>query len=494
MADPTKSWFNEPIQARRDGIERPTNEAEVIAILRNAHAYPSPVRPVGSRHSMTPCISAQGPYGANTAAPWGTLVDMTGLVTLRADRPRDGDTSLSIDWDARPVTVTVPAGRTFIKVAHDLRELRHPEFPYGLAFRINTELGTLTIGAAACGATKDSSFPGEFGQVCSDVVGMRVVHPDGQVREYSEGNPADREALQALRCSYGLFGIVTEVTFRVYPLEYISIWHDKVKPQDEKRFTPTELRKHFNQWLGRERNQNAVFLYMFPYRHRIVAEMRRKPAFGEGEKKDVSFRLKTRNKFWEKGIHDWEAFARGTTLRHQLQDAFDKVLAEWLDSSLKLGQVNPVAQLVDFDIDDPGHKFTFSMWAFPEDQFPEILPRYFELCEAHESTYRSCLPHVSYHIARDERSILSYSHDGPVWTLDPICPENEVGWERFLDAFNEFCSTKGGVPLLNQTPRLKREHLVRAFGARLPTFEAERRRFDPQNRMLNDYFARLLKP
>jgi FAD/FMN-containing dehydrogenase len=35
---------------------------------------------------------------------------------------------------------------------------------------------------------------------------------------------------------------------------------------------------------------------------------------------------------------------------------------------------------------------------------------------------------------------------------------------------------------------------VRAFEARLPIFEAERRRFDPQNRMLNDYFARLLKP
>lgn len=487
MADPTKSWFNEPIQARRDGIERPTNEAEVIAILRNAHAYPSPVRPVGSRHSMTPCISAEAPHGATVAAPWGTLVDMRGFDRLCDSSGKRTDAKLRVDRSKDPATVRVPAGRTFIEVAHELKD-------QNLQFRINTELGTLTIGAAACGATKDSSFPGEFGQVCSDVVGMRVVHPDGQVRDYSEDNAADQQTLKALRCSYGLFGIATEVTFRVYPLQYISIWHKKVEPQSKKRFTSNELRRHFNEWLGRDRNQNAVFLYMFPYRHRIVAEMRRKPSTGEGEKKDFSFRLETRNKFWKEVIHDWNEVTRGTPIPRALQDAFDKVLATWLEESLRLCQVNPVAQIVDFDRSDPGHKFTFSMWAFPEDQFPEILPRYFELCERHEATYRSCLPHVSYHIARDERSILSYSHDGPVWTLDPICPQNEPGWAPFLDEFNEFCSESKGVPLLNQTPRLKREHLVRAFRAQLPTFEAERRRFDPQNRMLNDYFARLLKP
>ena len=82
---------------------------------------------------------------------------------------------------------------------------------------------------------------------------------------------------------------------------------------------------------------------------------------------------------------------------------------------------------------------------------------------------------------------------GPVWTLDPICPAGLQGWEPFLHEFNTFCSAKGGMPLLNQTPFLKREHVRKAFADCLPDFEAARRRFDPGDRMLNAYFAEFLQ-
>ena len=81
-----------------------------------------------------------------------------------------------------------------------------------------------------------------------------------------------------------------------------------------------------------------------------------------------------------------------------------------------------------------------------------------------------------------------------LWTLDPIGSGVEPGWHEFLKAFNErACKEWGGVPLFNQTPHLNRELVVRAFGERLARFEEVRRRFDPQGRMLNDYFARLLQ-
>ena len=102
------------------------------------------------------------------------------------------------------------------------------------------------------------------------------------------------------------------------------------------------------------------------------------------------------------------------------------------------------------------------------------------------------LPQVSYHIAKDRSSLLSYSHQSDVWTLDPIAAEGEPGWEKFAKAFNERCSAWGGTPLFNQTPFLERRHVLRAFGDRLDKFEATRRRFDPGQRMLNDYFAKLL--
>lgn len=477
-----ESWFGQSIQGPGGRIETPECEEDIIDILRDRDGFPSPVRPVGSRHSMTECISAQAANGAGKR--WGTLVDMT-----RFTKFSDG-TQLRID--RRSMTATVPAGRTFYKVAHELAAQQ-------LQFRVNTELGTLTMGAAACGATKDSSFPGEYGQVCADVVGIRLVKPDGKLAEYREG---DAE-LDALRCSYGLFGIVTEVTFRVYPLEYISIEHDRLKPAGGS-FTAAELKEAFDAWLGED--PRAVFLYLFPFRHRIVAELRRKPALGGAKPKDESLRMKVRNFFWEKGLHHWDNFTEkaqahlhAQKLAAKLQDGFDSALGEFLDKALRLARINPVSQIVDFD--RPGRasrRFTFSMWAFPEDRFCTILPEYLQLRESHEAALRSSLPDVSYHIACDRSSLLSYSYDGPVWTLDPICPVNDAGseWEHFLAVFNDFCSERGGVPLLNQTPYLKRAHVERAFrsGARdrLAEFESARRRFDPGNRMLNAYFADLL--
>src|SRR5512134_350158 len=205
-----QSWFGERIQSASGPVATPTSEEEVIGILTDPVRYPSPVRPVGSRHSMTPCMSAEAPREAGLPLRWGTVVEMTRLIRLRDGTGGPGDNSLRVipDPDEGWGTVTIPAGRTFLSVAQELNQQEPP-----WAFRVNTELGPLTIGAAACGATKDSSFPNEPGQVCHDVVGMRLIRPDGKSVELREDDPD----LEALRCSYGLFGIVTEVTCRVYP-------------------------------------------------------------------------------------------------------------------------------------------------------------------------------------------------------------------------------------------------------------------------------------
>ncbi len=98
---------------------------------------------------------------------------------------------------------------------------------------------------------------------------------------------------------------------------------------------------------------------------------------------------------------------------------------------------------------------------------------------------------MGYRIAADQSSLLSYSFDGPVMTFDP-CSTGNNGWEAFLHAYNELCSSLGSAPLFNQTAHLTREQVVRAFGDRLPRFETYRRRFDPGDRMLNSYFRSLL--
>ena len=101
------------------------------------------------------------------------------------------------------------------------------------------------------------------------------------------------------------------------------------------------------------------------------------------------------------------------------------------------------------------------------------------------------MPDVGYHIAHDEQSLLSYSFQGPVVTIDPVSTRNQ-GWDDFLWAYNEFCSERGGVPLLNQTYGVTRLQAEKAFKDRLKKFAEYRKAYDPNDRLLNDYFRDLL--
>ena len=98
----------------------------------------------------------------------------------------------------------------------------------------------------------------------------------------------------------------------------------------------------------------------------------------------------------------------------------------------------------------------------------------------------------AYRINADSSALFSYSFDGTVMTLDPVST-GEAGWEEFLVAYNEFCSQNGGVPVFSQCKLITRAQVEKAFGDRLNTFEGYRNRFDPADRLLNEYFRQLLK-
>ncbi|HEX9812321.1 MAG TPA: FAD-binding oxidoreductase [Burkholderiales bacterium] len=453
MASDNFNWYGD-IQCFEGEPARPRSESELVQIVRDIGRFPSPIRPMGSRHSVTPCMAARAASGER----WGTAVDM------RAFRG-----PMRVDREA--ATVTVLAGMTFLEAARELRD------KHGMQFRVNTELGTLTMGAAACGGTKDSSFPGEFGQVCADVVAVRLVTPDGEVRILKTGDPD----FDAVLGGYGLFGIATEITFRIVPHEFISMEHVEI--------SAAEFEAHGKQWLD---GRTAVFLYLFPYAPgggRIVAELRRKAGQGPTE---GTHRLAVRNLFWREALPEAAHIADRLPikpLRPHYLEAVQFVVRKFLDHALDLDRVSPVDQIVDFE--KGGKKFGFSMWAFPAESFAQVLSGYFEFCRRQD--YRTRLPHVSYHVAQDRHSLLSYSQDSDVWTLDPVSTGIEAGWNDFLRRFNDFCSDRDGAPLFNQTPHLERRHVVRAFGERLDRFESARRRFDPKDRMLNEYFAKLLR-
>ena len=193
MSAPTvKNWFGGITSNPSTVVEVRTVE-EIVAIVTDTERYPSPVRAVGSNHSTTGC---------------GTADDGTLIVTRKMDRILDIGTD----------TVTAQAGALYIDVNEELRK-------HGLQFFVNVELGNLTIGSACCGGTKDASMAGEFGQIASYAVGIKMVLPNGELFEVDESDP---ELLQVARSSYGLFGIVYEATFRVRKLAAMQVHHEEV--------------------------------------------------------------------------------------------------------------------------------------------------------------------------------------------------------------------------------------------------------------------------
>jgi D-arabinono-1,4-lactone oxidase len=76
-------------------------------------------------------------------------------------------------------------------------------------------------------------------------------------------------------------------------------------------------------------------------------------------------------------------------------------------------------------------------------------------------------------------------------TIDPVSTGNP-GWHDFLLAYNQFCSDRNGLPLLNQTFGVTPAIAKKSFGHRLQKLADTRRSYDPNNRLMNDYFKNLL--
>jgi len=427
----------------------PESAEDLVEIVTDEVRFPSPVRPAGSMHSTARMNGDDG----------GTMVDMKAMNRI-----------LHFTDD----TVTVEAGATYIVVSNALKER-------GLQFHVTTEIGNVTLGAMACAATKDSSFPGGFGQISSYVTAVRLVTPDGKLREITEDD--DPKEMQLIRSSYGLFGIIYEVTIKVRPTTALSVRHYSLSIDNFRRYYPIYKARGF-----------AVMYYIFPYVKRVVVELRKdNPAVPPKSRRRWSYR----NRFWRKYGPAVTLWIQRSTSNPRLRALADKlhffVLRQALVLVVRSDRTWPHAQIINYPRDPGANKYLFSMWAFREPGFFDILEEYCNFCIAYEAKtgYRCNLPSVGYSIARDVEALLSYSWEGATLSIDPASTGGKE-WEEFLRVYNDFCNQRRGVPLFNQTPFLTRDQVRRAFSTRLQQFAARRREADPKDRLLDSYFRELL--
>lgn len=434
-------------------LVRPETVEQLRAVLRDSAQFPGPVRAMGSYHSLTPCASS-----------FGTIVSMSGLKRV-----------VSIDSDN--MTLTAQAGLQLIEAAEVLRKHR-------LQFMLNIEIGNMTLGSAACCHTKDSLDGVEYGQVSSYVTRIKWVDPSGELNEASEErNP---ELLPLVRSSYGLCGIVYEVTFKIKPLEMVRFHYylyDVDKLTQDQVSQAIASNDTIVCWtVGRtvviQTRNRAIAL-----RHAWLTGMRRR-----GWSHIAAFVGRAIRRY-----------TPGTWLTNQLEDAAFAMLRLAYRFLHVIGgfSLHDPDKIINYERTPPSARYAFTFWAFPRADWVSNLKAYLEFSDDHfeQHGFRCNIPLGSYFIRRDTNSLLSYSYDGDIISIDPIhaYSERDKGaWEFFLQEFNAWAHQRGGTPLLNQSPFVQKAHVVAAYGERWQRLSKWIRTVDPNGRMLNAFFKELL--
>lgn len=444
----------------------PCDVGELMAVVRDP-SYPSPVRAVGELHSLNESIETDG-----------TVVFMTHFKSI--DPP-----------DLVSRTVTVGAGVRMIDLNNALKT-------HGLQLPVVPEIGNATAGAVACCGTKDSSL-GEDGrgQISSTVVAVRMVNAHGQDEHVV--NPND---LRLIRSSYGLLGIVYQVTFQVEERQQVWYEYKLIKLDDWLKTGKPLPAPASHEILG---GADGFLGFLLPYRHELIVERRRRIRRTRANRFTSVLdylKLRMRTFAWTTGARPFN-----TPLRHmprRMRQWMNNGWIHWLDRGfLKVFFVNMMCKFASYRADamidfkrPVSSYFDFTFWAFPVSTWGKVVPAYLDFCARflRERDFRPALPTEIYFIRRDDSALLSFSFDEDIYTLDMVnwSDEEPACWQSMNRAFNEFAAAHGGRPLLNQTKCLLPEVARRVWKPGWHELAKQRQQRDPDNRFQSSFLKDLL--
>jgi L-gulono-1,4-lactone dehydrogenase len=195
-------------------VSRPRSESELVALVERAATDRRPVKVVGAGHSFTPLVCTDG-----------DLVDLA-------------DYAAVLDVDRAASTVTVQAGIPLSRLSAELAG-------HGLALENLGDIAYQSIAGATSTATHGTGL--RFGNLSSQIVGLRIVTGDGSVIDATPDQHAD--VLDVARVGVGALGILSTVTVRCVPAfnlhaveqaelvdDVLDRWEDEIAGHDHFEF------------------------------------------------------------------------------------------------------------------------------------------------------------------------------------------------------------------------------------------------------------------
>jgi FAD/FMN-containing dehydrogenase len=421
---------------------------DIPILLGKSKSYPTPIRIVGADYSQTRCVGGDG----------GTTVDTGALDKI------------------------IEFGETFVRAQAGVRvgTLVRALAERGLELPLTPEIGQISLGAAAVTTLPQASFGAGMAQLSSCVTEIKLITPQGKQMTVTE---RDRDLMRVLRSSFGLLGVVHEVVLRVQPLTPVKIDYQALS-----------LKEFTSRFTSLVQAPGALRLHISPFTDQITVERR---TLDETASLSRSGIWQVRNSVMRNVLPAFGSTVGSVLaapgLRNVMLSGVQRALRATLDRAARGVVLYAHEWMRDMPNEAWKARHTYSLWAFPQADYPKMLAEYFNFCRSYykEHRYRSNVVSSASRLHQDRGSLFSVSYTGPMFTLEPSS-SGDSGWDDFLIDFNDFASALGGTPTFNQTRALQVEHVTKAFGERAKLFRALRQRTDPLNRLRNAYFAYLL--
>ncbi|MEX2125950.1 MAG: FAD-binding oxidoreductase [Woeseia sp.] len=426
-------------------VIRPGNVKELRQCLAHDSPYLPPFRPMGANSSSTDCTSATA----------GTVIDMTAFDEI-------------VNIDAYSDIAVVQAGVRLARLASALAE-------HGLELAGSHDLMSRTVGGAVAGGCIGPSISGDGAFFASQVLSMKVITPSGRLLELSRDK---HNLLNAFRLSYGMLGVIFEVTLKVRPISPFAVAYRRCSIAQFSAATEKLSRTDI-----------GIKFYLLPFRDRVYLDLRRYSPEATSTHK-IPWKLKD----WGESTVLPQVFKSLNRIvpvagvRYRIIDEISKVTQGIVNNRLVTSGSNSTALANADNAGLHGEPLQYSTWTFPATDFSIVVQAYQDFCNRmrKQTGFRCDMPTVGFRLCRDQSALLSPSFDEPMFVLRAVSTQTK-GWEDFAIDFGEFAQHWGGMPFFNQTRGLVPDYANQIFGSRLDFFRRMRRRIDPDNRMMNPF-------
>jgi len=429
----------------RAAVVRPATLRDLRDVLLPGSPYTAPFRPAGASSASTDC--------ASTTA--GTIIDMTAFDRI-------------VNIDAYNDIAVVGAGMTLGKLAGALAE-------QGLELGGSHDLMNRTIGGAVAGGCVGAALAGDGAFFASQVVSMKAVTPTGRLLEIGQDKS---NLLNAFRLSYGMLGVITELTLKVRPIRPFAASHRRCSI-DQFSAAAEKLC----------RTDIGIKFYLLPFRDRVYLDLRRYSPDATS-----AHRIPWRVKDWGESTVLPQVFKSLNLIvpvagvRYRLIDEISRLTQGIVNNRLVTSGSNATA--ASGHSAGVGPALQYSTWIFPAADFSIVVQAYRDFClrVQKQSGFRCDMPTSGFRLCRDQSALLSPSFDEPMFALRTMSTQTR-GWENFVIDLAEFAQHWGGLPFFNQTRSVAPEYAGDVFGSRLDFFRRIRRRIDPENRFMNPFLS-----